>query len=236
MRASRLPGKVLRPLAGEPMLGQLIRRVLRAQLVDTVLVATTVDSADDPIVAVAEEFGASVFRGSEQDVLGRVLGAARSVSADWIVELTGDNPMVDPDVIDALVAVYAEGGFDYVANLPQRTFPLGMDVQVFAVNTLAEIDRLTADPFDREHVTTYIYRHPDRYRLYCLPCDPRLARPNFRLTVDEEPDFELASRIYDYFLPEKPDFRLADLVALLDSKPDWVAHNVSIQHRWVDGV
>src|SRR5439155_17526415 len=132
MRSSRLPGKVLRPVVGKPLLELLIERLRRARRIDQVVVATTDNPADDAIAEVAGRSGAACFRGSEEDVLDRVLRAAQSVAADVIVEITADCPLADPHVVDRMVEVYLANKYDYVANVLRPTYPAGFEVQVFA--------------------------------------------------------------------------------------------------------
>ncbi|HVL68427.1 MAG TPA: glycosyltransferase family protein [Vicinamibacterales bacterium] len=221
MGSTRLPGKNAKPLAGHPMLARLIERVRAADMVDTVCVATTSDPSDDPLEAIARGAGAEVFRGSTDDVLGRVLGAARSVSADVIVEITGDCPLVDPSIVDAAVRRYAAGGADYVANiLDVLSFPIGFDVQVFAVDLLDEVSRLTDDPGDRVDVTPYIHRHPDRYRLLNLRAPAELDRPEYFLCVDYPEDFEVVSHLFEALYPTNPRFGAREVIPFLDARPE----------------
>lgn len=131
MSSTRLPGKVMRPILGRPMLARLIERVSAARLIDQIIVATTGNPADDPVQALAETLGVGCHRGSEEDVLNRVLDAAHEFSADLIVEITGDCPLCDPGVIDSIVSTYQAHSYDYVSNILKRTFPRGLDVQVF---------------------------------------------------------------------------------------------------------
>ena len=160
MESSRLPGKTLSPILGRPMLELLLERVRRARRVDEVVVATTDHAADQPIEALARLLGAGCFRGSSDYVLDRVLRAAQAHQADLIVELTGDCPLLDPEVIDQVIEVFLSGEYDYVSNVLTRTYPRGLDTQVFPVRVLQEVASLTQDPADRENVSLYIYEHP----------------------------------------------------------------------------
>jgi hypothetical protein len=131
-------------------------------MVDEIVVATTDNATDAPIMELAERLGVACFRGSEEDVLDRVLKAARSVAADIIVELTGDCPLIDPGHIDKLVGIYLENDYDYVSNVVERSFPDGFDIQVFSTDLLSEVAALTSDPVDRSHVSYYIYTETDK--------------------------------------------------------------------------
>ncbi|HLJ93365.1 MAG TPA: glycosyltransferase family protein [Gemmataceae bacterium] len=231
MRSSRLPGKVLRPAVGKPMLELLIERLRRARRIDQIVVATTGHPSDDAIDELARRLGVGCFRGSEEDVLDRVLRAAQSVGADLIVEITGDCPLADPEIIDDLVDVYRANSYDYVANVLKRTYPAGLDIQVFATAVLAEVARLTQDPADREHVSLYIYEHPERYRLHNVESDLPENYWDLRLTLDTPEDYELLAAVYEELYPRNPAFRLDDVLRLLDRRPDLRALNAEIQDK-----
>lgn len=156
MTSTRLPGKVLADLQGRPMLAYMLARVRRAARLDAVWVATTVNATDDPVAALCDSLGVPVFRGDEGDVLGRYVAAAAVAEADAVVRLTADCPLADPAVIDEAVRLFADGGCDYLSNAMKRTFPDGLDVEVFSRRTLAVSDREAQLPFHREHVTPYM--------------------------------------------------------------------------------
>jgi spore coat polysaccharide biosynthesis protein SpsF len=226
MTSRRLPGKNFKPILGRPMLSRLLERLRRARSLDAICLATSVDPSDAVLEELARGEGIACHRGSLEDVLDRVLGAARSVNADVIVEITGDCPLVDPQVVDAAVARYLRGDVDYVANVLNRlTFPIGFDVQVYGVSLLAEIAGLTSDPDDRVNVTPFIYHHPERYRLLNLQAPPALARPFYRLCVDHPEDFELITAVYESLYPHNPAFTGADVIAFLDQHPQLAGKN-----------
>lgn len=233
MTSTRLPGKVLLPILGKPMLELMIERVRRAKHLDQVVVATTVNAADDAIVALAQRLGVGWYRGSEDDVLDRVLRAAQSVNADVIVELTGDCPLIDPQVIDHHVEVYAANDFDYVANVLKRTFPRGLDTQVFSTATLAQVAALTNDPHDREHVSLYIYEHPERFKLHNIESGLPERYWDLRWTVDTLQDFALIEKIYHSLYARKPDFTLHDALALFDVQPELAEMNREVIQKRV---
>lgn len=219
MTSSRLPGKVLLPAAGAPLLAHMVERLRRSRHIDRVVVATTEDPSSDPIEALARELGAGCFRGSEDDVLARVLGAARAHGAELIVETTGDCPLIDPGVVDLVIERFLDGGADYCSNTLERTYPRGMDVQVFPAAVLAEVAALTDDPADREHVSLYIYEHPERYRVRSVRSD-RPETGDWRLTVDTEEDYALVRAVFEALHPRDPAFGLDAILALLDARPD----------------
>ncbi len=231
MKSTRLPGKNLRPILGRPMLEMLIERLKRSKLLDGIVVATTTDASDDVIEALCGKLGVGCFRGSMEDVLDRVLRAAQSVDADVIVEITGDCPLTDPGIVDQAVEFFLKNKYDYVSNVLQLTYPLGIAVQVFPVKVLEEVSRLTQDPADREHVSLYIYEHPERYALHNMESGLSEKYRDYRLTVDTPEDFALICAIFEALYPNKPAFDLADMLAFLDSNPALLELNRGIQQR-----
>lgn len=220
MTSSRLPGKVLLDLCGKPDLQHIIERLKRSRYLDDVVVATTVNETDEPIVNLCQELGCSYYRGSEEDVLLRVLGAAQSVQADIIVEITGDCPVIDWRHVDHLVEMFFSAEYDYTANIIERTFPRGFDTQVFPVKVLDEVNRITNDPTDHEHVSLYIYRHPEKYRLGNWRAPEELYHPELEITLDTPEDYELIKNIYERLYPVNPDFSALDVVRLMLDNPD----------------
>ena len=233
MTSSRLPGKVLRPIMGRPMLAMMIERLQQARTVDDVIVATTVNPTDEPIVELAKELGISYFRGSEEDVLARVLGAAREHDVDVIVETTGDCPLIDPGILDKVVSDYRIGGADFVSNNLEYTTPRGTDVRVFSTEALAEIDRTSDDPADREHVSLHFWEHPEKFVLRNVRTEFPSEVADLRLTVDTLEDLELISQIYENLYPENPKFTLNDILELFQRKPELSKINQHIQQKAV---
>ncbi|MGE5370813.1 MAG: cytidylyltransferase domain-containing protein [Solirubrobacterales bacterium] len=220
MTSSRLPGKVLMDLAGKPSLQQIVERLKRSRYLDDVVVATTVNATDDPIVELCREIGCTYYRGSEEDVLLRVLKAAKSAKADIIVEITGDCPVIDWRHVDYLIEMFYSGTYDYAANIIERTFPRGFDTQVFPVAVLDRVNQLTDDQQDHEHVSLYIYHHPETFRLVNWTAPPDLHHPEMEITLDTLEDYRLIQAIYDELYPGNPDFSAGDVVGLLLRKPE----------------
>lgn len=231
MTSTRLPGKVLMPLAGEPNLSRHVERIRRSKYVDEVVIATTTNPPDDAIEALAHTLKCGVWRGSENNVLERVLEAAQSVNADIIVEVTGDCPLVDWRHVDHLIELYVNGGYDYVANNMERTFPRGFDVQVFSVKTLAEVNTLTNDPTDQEHVAFYIYNHPERYKLHNWSAEGNMLRRELRVTLDTREDYELLNLIFEKLLPQNQDFSAEDVVDLFNREPELAHINAEVKQK-----
>jgi len=228
MTSSRLPGKVLLPLAGKPALERLVERIQRSNYIDDIVVATTTNMADQPIIELCERMSCSYFKGSEEDVLSRVLGAAKSANGDVIVEITGDCPLIDHRHIARVIELFYSGNYDYAANTIERSFPDGFDVQVFPVHVLEDVNVRTQDPIDRVHVSLYIYRHPERYRLANWKAEVDMLWPDLGITLDEKDDYVLLDRIFKELLPINEDFSAEDIVALLRNRPDLVDINSSV--------
>lgn len=231
MTSSRLPGKVLMDVAGKPILQHMIERLSRVPTLDGVVVATTGNKEDAPVVALAKSLGVGHYCGSEDDVLKRVLDAARAYEVDVIVETTGDCPLIDPAIVEACIQGYLAADVDYLSNVLKRTYPRGMDTQVFSTDILADVALRTNDPEDHEHVSIYIYRHPENYSLKNMPGPPELTCPDLGLTLDTPEDLELIRRIFDALYPNKPDFDLADVFALLRENPSLVKLNAHVKRR-----
>jgi spore coat polysaccharide biosynthesis protein SpsF len=232
MGSSRLPGKVLMKAVDRPLLSLMVERVRRARYVDEVVVATTTADRDQVIVDMCAAEGIAVFRGAENDVLGRVVDAGREHRAEVSVLLTGDCPLNDPFVIDQHVAAFlaARPHVDYVTNCEARSYPHGLDCQVLAWKTLAETAELSLDspalpdgrrPF-REHVGWYVRRHPERYRRLDIVAPPGLSNPYFRITLDYPEDYERIRDLYQALYPGNPHFTTPDLLA------------VGRERRWID--
>lgn len=228
--STRLPGKVLLPLLGEPILTRVMRRAARAQRLDAVVVATTEDRGDDPIVELAEREGWLLTRGSADDLLDRYMLAARAHRADVVVRITSDCPLIDPDVIDRTIEAFARGGCDYASNsLEPRTYPRGLDVEVVARAALTRAWQDDRDPAWREHATPYIYRHPELFRLRAVP-SPQ-DHSDQRWVVDTPEDYDLVRRIYDDL--GRDDFTWQEALAVVEAHPDWAAINREIVQKTV---
>ncbi|MDO9183409.1 MAG: glycosyltransferase family protein, partial [Bacteriovorax sp.] len=192
MTSTRLPGKVLMPLLGKPVLERMVERIKRAKKIDGIVVATTINDADDLIVDLCNRLNVSVFRGSEYDVLGRVLGAAEALAADIIIELTGDCPLIDPSHIDEMIDYYLEGQYDYASNRLELGLPDGFDVQVFSCENLKKISHLTNDPIDRVHVSCFFYNNPQLFKIgkKKISVNDLSYFPELAVTLDEQEDYE----------------------------------------------
>ena len=231
MTSSRFPGKVLMEACGKPMLQHMIERLQRVPSLDGIVVATTGNDADVPIVNLAQRMGVGFFQGSEYDVLLRVLHSARAYDIDVIVEMTGDCPLIDPVLVEDCIRGYQLAGVDYVSNVLERTYPRGMDTQVFATEVLADVADRTDDPEDHEHVSIFIYSHPEIYSLKNMPGPPELTNPGLGLTLDTPEDLELIRRIFEILYPDNPNFTLADILAVLKDNPALIELNALVRRK-----
>lgn len=217
MSSTRLPGKVLLPLQGAPMIVRQIERTVRAHSLDALVVATSTGSDDD---AIARAVTVPVHRGPLDDVLARFVGALDAHPADHVVRLTADCPLVDPDLIDACVALHLETGADYTSNTPAaHAWPKGLDVEVIRAPALRRAAREATTAEEHEHVTWGIWNHPDRYRIAWLPS----ANPDdgdIRWTVDRPDDFAFVTEVYAALYPQDPAFTTADIRGFLARRPD----------------
>lgn len=221
--SSRLPGKVLLDLAGAPMLQRQIERIRRAARIDRLVVATSDTPADAPLAALCDAIGVACFRGSLDDVLDRVVKAARAEQATWVVRLTGDCPLIDPDVLDATIALGIDGGYDYATNAIEPTFPDGLDVEIVRMDVLETAWREARLKSEREHVTPFINGQPERFRIGLYKNAVDLS--TMRWTVDEPGDLMFVRAVYDRLFAAKPNFALADVLELLDAEPSLAAIN-----------
>lgn len=245
MASSRLPGKVLADLLGRPMLARLIERVAMASAVDRIVVATTVNPEDDAIESLARQLGVGCYRGSVEDVMGRVLEAAQVYGADHILALTGDNPLVDPELIDDVVEFYKSGEYDYVTTTHmhhtrnwavERTFPVGVSVQAFSVSVLTDAASNTTDQAERAHASFAIYNYPDRYHLGAFQAVGRYAgwgHPELRLTVDTPEDLVLMRKIFEALHPTNPRFSTGEAIWLVAGNPLLWSLNRHVPQRLV---
>ncbi|MEI8365625.1 MAG: glycosyltransferase family protein [Parachlamydiaceae bacterium] len=231
MGASRLPGKPLKTILGKPLLTYQIERLRRAKKIDTIIVATTTAPQDDAIVTWCREENVSVFRGSELDVLDRYHRAAIQFSATAIVRITGDCPLIDPVVVDQVIAFYEDSKpqYDYVSNSLQRTFPRGLDTEIFSFEILDRAAHEAKLPEEREHVTLYFYEHPEKFKLGSVV--QQIDQSQHRWTVDTEEDFELVTKIVTELYPHNSEFTTADVMQLLKKHPEWTAINANVVQK-----
>jgi spore coat polysaccharide biosynthesis protein SpsF len=232
MGSSRLPGKVMLDLEGKPALARVHARAARAESLDKILVATSSEEEDDPIAAFCEDNSISCFRGHATDVLDRLFKAAKRNRAEIVVRITGDCPLIDPDVIDQCVNVFlqADPAVDMVANrLPEhKTFPVGLDTEVCSFEALEQAWTNADQPYQREHVLPYLYEEPARFRVLCI--DAPSDYSYFRWTLDTKEDLQLLREIYRRF-DGRDTFSWLDVLKLLEREPELSNLNADVPHR-----
>ncbi len=232
MTSSRLPGKPLLLAAGLPMLEHLVRRLRAAPSIDAIVLATTVNNTDEPLVDLAEKLGILAFRGDENDVMQRVIDAAASVNADVVVEITGDCPIIDPEIVEQTIRMFNAHQADYVSNALVRSYPDGMDTQVFRLETLKRSAAMTKDRLDREHVTLHIRNHPELFTHVHLVAPPEIHWPELGLTLDERSDYELLKQIIEHFYAiSNPLFSCLDAVRFLCQFPEYAEINKDVVRK-----
>ncbi|MHB8482287.1 MAG: cytidylyltransferase domain-containing protein [Nitrospiria bacterium] len=232
MGSTRLPGKVLLRILGKPLLQLQIERLKRIPEVDQIIIATTLKEEEKPIVELVESLdGVDLFRGSETDVLDRYYQAALFFKLDTVVRITSDCPLIDPEVVYRVLKKYIDlrGKVDYVSNVFPRTYPRGLDTEVFSFKALETAYKESTLSPDREHVTPYIWRQPPQFRLANVSYESDLS--HLRWTVDMPEDFELINKIYVSIYPLKSLFCLKDCLDLLKSHPDWEKINSNIEQK-----
>ena len=229
MTSSRLPGKPLLKAAGKSMLEHLICRLDAVPSIEQIVLATTINETDMPLVALANDLNISHFRGSEDNVMQRVIDAASSVNADVVVEITGDCPIIDPEIVEQTIRMFKVHKADYVSNALVRSYPDGMDTQVFRLETLKRSAAMTEDRLDQEHVTLHIRNNPNIFSQIHLVAPPEIHWPQLGLTLDEVKDYELLKLIIEHFTEKgNPLFSCLDAVRFLGQFPEYAMINDAV--------
>ncbi len=230
MGSSRLPGKVLKDLGGETVLGRVVRRLRGSRQISNIVVATTTEAADKVIVAECDRLKVLCFRGSEQDVLDRYYQAARANAAEAVVRVTSDCPLIDAKLVDETVAVFRDERADYASNVSPRTYPRGLDTEVFTFDALDRAWREAREPHQREHVTPYLYEHPRIFKLASLSGATDYSR--YRWTLDTREDLELLRAIYSRF-DGRDDFSWHEALRLMEREPELAELNSQVLQKSV---
>ena len=234
MGSTRLPGKVLEEVMEKPLLSYLVERLRRLKSTQNIVIATTTNPNDQAIVDFCHFEEVPLHRGSEENVLERYYQAAKNFETDTVVRITADCPLIDPLVVDKVINYYSENfpAYDYVSNSITRTFPRGMDVEVFSFKSLEAAHKEASLAEEKEHVTPFIYRRPNRFKIgsYVYP----MNESQYRWTVDTAEDFELVSKILEALYPMKKEFTLEDILALLKKHPEWSNINAHIKQKYVE--
>ncbi len=229
MGSTRLPGKVLKKIDDKPLLAYQIERMKKASFIDELVIATTPYGNED-IINLCNELNVSYFIGSEQDVLARYYEAAVRFGADVVVRMTSDCPLIDPAIIDSIIQTYFNGEYDYVSNTQLRTFPRGMDTEVFSMKLLKEAFENAKLDYEREHVTPYFYLNPNKYNVGQYISEKE-NYSHLRLTVDTVEDFELIKIVIEDLYPINPNFDLEMILEKLIKEPDLIKINAHIEQK-----
>lgn len=230
--SSRLPGKILMPLAGAPLLARMVERVRAAAVPAEIIVATTTDASDDPVAALCAGIDTQCFRGHPTDLLDRHYQAGRAADADVVVKIPSDCPLIDPGVIERVIGFYLAHAaeYDFVSNLHPATYPDGNDVEVMPMAALETAWREATRPLQREHTTPFLWDQPARFRVGNVAWETGLDYSmSHRWTIDYQADYDFIRAVYDaLYTPERPFFGLTDVLALLDRQPEIHAINASL--------
>lgn len=230
MTSTRLPGKVLADLVGAPMLERELARVRNAKTIDEVVVATTTNTTDEPVASLCARLDVGCFRGSEDDVLGRYLGAAAEANADVIVRITADCPLIDPDIIDGVVRALCDEGTDYASNVLTRTYPRGLDVEALTRTALERCGALASSRPAREHVTWVIHSEaPEKFTRASVVAKANAA--DLRWTVDTPEDLAMVRRVYEGLGLAERSIAYPEILAWVRAHPEVVAINASVEQK-----
>lgn len=230
MGSTRLPGKMLQDIAGKPAIERVFKRVRQSKLIQEIWLATTASPADDKLADWAEKNGVSCYRGSENDVLDRYYQAALKSKADVAIRITGDCPLLDWRVVDEVIKCYGDGSkYDYASNTDPPTYPDGLDVEIFSFKALERAWKEAELQSEREHVTPYIRKHPELFKMSNVKNDTDLSF--HRWTLDTKEDLDLISRIAGECDKIEGDWGLPDIIRILSEHPDWLAINKIYQRN-----
>ncbi|HMS32657.1 MAG TPA: glycosyltransferase family protein [Ignavibacteria bacterium] len=233
MGSERLPGKVIKELFGIPSLVHIFNILKECKNLDDFAVVTTVLAEDDIIENICTENSVKIIRGSVHDVLDRFRVAAEILKPDRIIRVTGDDPLMDPEIIDHVIGEHCSGNFDYTSNIAERTYPRGMDTEVIEYEALERCWRNTSDKDDHEHVTLFIRRNPELFRIHSVRKEGE-PMDDLRLCLDTEQDYDLLKEIYDNLYQSRP-IRLTEVIEFLKINPELKKINSGILQKSVKG-
>lgn len=233
MGSTRLPGKVLMDIGGETTLGRVVRRLSRATLLTETAIATTDSPADDAVVSEGKRLGVRCFRGSEQDVLARYVGAAEALAADVLVRVTSDCPLIDAEFADQVLREFFSAHADFAYNDVEHSFPRGLDVEVFSREALHKAAEIADRQYQREHVTPVFYERPDMFKTAIVHADRDFS--SYRWTLDTPDDLQLIRTIYSHF-SNNSEFTWRDVVALMEGSPDLARMNAHVIQKSIHEV
>ncbi len=229
--STRFPGKVLTDILGKPMLWYLIERLKASQSLDNIILAMPDTRANNLLQEFAKKNNISYFMGSEYDVLDRYYQAIRKFKVKTIVRICADCPLADPRIVDEVIRLHQKEGNDYTSNTIERSFPRGLDVEVFELKSFEQVKRYAIKNYEKEHVTAYFYQNPSKFKLSCYRAKGKLNHPGFRLTVDTPEDFILIKNIFSRLYKKGKLFTADDIIDLLEREPNLVEINKNIKQK-----
>jgi len=232
MGSSRLPAKMLTNIGPLPTIGWVVQRLQQCELLDGIVIATTENPLDDPLAEWARSEDVPVYRGSEDDVLQRVVDAQNFMKSDLVVEVTGDTPFVDPIIVDLAIRTMLNNQVDVVSTTWKQSFPMGLDVQVFSFENIQKIALSCNDPAVREHVSLFFYEHPEQYNIYHLIAPSQWHRPEIRLLLDYPKDLEMLRKLANLLIPKYGfSFSIDQLLFELTQNPKIQSLNSGCEER-----
>ncbi len=231
MDSTRLPGKVMKEISDRPMIWHVIDRVKRCKRVDEIVLASTHNKNNDLLESFANDVDVMFFRGSEEDVLGRYLGAAVKYSVDLIVRITSDCPLIDPRTVDRIIRIHMKSKVDITSNILERTYPRGLDAEVFPRELLETADKLAKKKYQREHVTPYFYENLSKLRFMNVVAEGKIRRPDLRLCVDTIEDLKLIREIYRRLYRPPGIVEIDQVIDLLDRESTLASINKDVKQK-----
>ncbi len=229
VNSQRLYGKVLKKIKGKATLELMIERLKSVSFLNDIIIATSLNPLDNEIVKLAKENSVKYFRGSESDVMSRVLKAAQKFKIEIIISIPGDCPLIDPSCVEEVLKFFLRNSYDYVSSALSNTFPSGMETQVYNTSVLMKASKMTNSKEDREHVTLFIYKNPNLFKVKSLVAPKKFSRPELRLVLDEPEDFKLISLIFKKLYSNNEVFSLSKIIQFLDDHPKYKKLNQHIK-------
>lgn len=230
MDSTRLPGKAMKLINGKPMIYRIFHALSKSKNIGRIIVVTSNNESDDILVKFLEKNGIEYFRGSKKDVLDRYYQAANKLGANWIIRITGDCPLIDPNIVDSVIEEVIRKNLDYASNVGIRSFPIGYGVEVFTYDTLKKMHESARDPDDREHVTLYLRRNPNLFKIGNITAQESKSHPEWRVCVDMKQDLNLVRKIFMHY--EKKDIiTYEDVIKLFKKYPRMIDINKEIEQK-----
>ncbi len=233
MGSARLPGKVMMKVKNVPMISLLIDRLKEVKKIKKIIVATTVSKSDDNFCEYLKKKKINFFRGSEKNVMKRVIDTSRKFKIKNIIQITGDCPLIDPEIVSQVINTFEKNNFDFVSNSTYRSYPDGMDVCIFSSKNLSKSYKLTSSQFDREHVSLFMKRKKKLFSRLNIIAPENLNLPNLGLTLDEKKDYKLIKIIFNNFWKDRKKFSCREIIKFLDSNKKYLLINKSVKRKKV---